>query len=161
VQLSLKRNPLDPLPSNFSTVLRSDLAFGLSLRPDRIEFGTLGGATSSSGSASTGTSIIFSVLPSTNSSESSLVEVLEDLREQFYQFGQNQALGPLLQGEITSQLNTAYLVVISTGEGNSTSSSSSTADGQSDNAAAAAPSRSVLVTLGFSIFALAHKLIAF
>jgi hypothetical protein len=87
-----------------------------------------------------------------------LAQVLANLQEQFYQFGQNQALGPLLQGEITSQLNTAYLVVISTGEGNSTSSSSSTADGQSDNAAATVQSCGVLVTVGFSIFTLAHKL---
>jgi len=132
VTLSLNMNPNLPLPANFSTELLADLSSGLGVRADRISLGRLGGATSSSGSASVGTSITFSVLPSSNSSEPTPPQVLTTIQEQFA-----ARAGPLLSGTHTRLLNTAYLLVISTGEP-SVATSSSTA---SNHAARAAGTR--------------------
>lgn len=129
VTLSLNRNPNLPLPSNFSTVLLADLVSGLNVTADRIEFGTLGGATSGSGTASIGTSITFSVIPSADSTALTPPQVLEWIQEQY-----QRGYGPLLQGEITSALRTTYLVVISTGGGGY--ASSSTASGNNTATAA-------------------------
>lgn len=147
VTLSLNMNPNLPLPANFSTELLADLSIGLGVRPDRIALGRLGGATSSSGSASVGTSITFSVLPSTNSSEPTPPQVLTVIQDQFA-----ARAGPLLSGTHTRLLNTAYLLVISTGEP-SVATSSSTASNQATRAASRGWAASVAVLFLSTLFA--------
>lgn len=130
VVLSLSRDPNLPLPSNFSSVLLADLSTGLSVSSDRIMLGSLGGATQTVNGASVGTSITFSVTPASNSSAAvpSMDDVLQSIRLQYYNYRQSGTRGPLLLGAITQQLNTAYLVILSTGYANSsTGSSNSTA----------------------------------
>ena len=121
VTLSLNLNPLVSLPVNFSSDLTSDLVLGLGVTADRLALGHLGGATSQSGSVAVGTSVTFSVLPSSNTSLITPPQVLASIQQQFY-----AGVGPLFNGTQTSKLNRAYLLVLSTGSIATSSSSTGT-----------------------------------
>jgi len=100
------------LPSNFTTVAFTDLLHGLALEaePDRLIIDSCCNATQRVGSATVGTSLRLSVLPSYNDSAITPSEVLTSILHQF-----NARGGPLLEGDMTQHLNPAYIIIHSSG----------------------------------------------
>lgn len=113
-------NPNAARPSNFSSVLLSDLSSGLNVPLSRLVlYENSIGPTSTSSSASVGTSFTFQVNPyekddSVNPSNLiTPIQAYESIRTQFAEASvEGGVRGPLLQGVITNKLNIAFLVVL-------------------------------------------------